>query len=576
MDVARPERLWVPSLACAAMLVALGVGFAVRLHGLERNGITHAEVYVPRLTMPEWVDAPPPRRTFEETTFGTLYHDNHPPGYYAFMWAWTGLAGTGLRAIRLPAALAGGATIALLYWLARRRDGEGVALTAATLLALHGHHVFWSQQARMWVFLGFLGVLSVLLLQRFYARPRSSTAAAYVCVVCAGLWFEYSFWPFFLAQAVWTLCRNADSHALPAAFQLQLLALVLSSPVLGFLVVHLGLGRTEYLARTGALEHLGGFLLLQWLLRPPEPPAALSVAASWAVVALLVAGATLLIVGVVRSPASEPLAEASADPPALPLGLTIAASLAASLCCLRLYRRGAGDVAFAVVAALPWLLLAAGVAGKRRWSLWARWIRAFRGDRLRRRITEDAATMHAIVPLAILLLASIWVPSVAARSLLFLTPFALILVARGLFAGIPRPGWRILPLLILLAAAVVSVGQYARWGLTPVDEQTLALAMQPLMRPADVVLINQDWRTQPMYYYFPADRYHTGDFGDHLAGLRSVPRLRPDRVWVVVLSQRDARALGGVSPYLRGHREARRVTTANAYAVLFERRRPSR
>jgi hypothetical protein len=576
MKIARLDRPGFPSLACAALLVTLVAGFAVRLHGLERNGITHAEVYVPRIAMPEWVDAPPPRRTLEETTLGTLYHDNHPPGYYTFMWAWTGLAGTGLRAIRLPAALAGGATIALLYWMARRRDGEGVALTAASLLALHGHHVFWSQQARMWVFLGFLGVLSVLLLRSFHARPRSSTAAAYVCVVCAGLWFEYSFWPFFFAQVVWALCRNADARVLPATFALQLLALVLSSPVLGFLVVHLGLGRTEYLARTGALEHLGGFLLLQWLLLPPDPPAALSATASWAVLALLVAGAALLAVGVLRSPANQPPEEGAANSPALPLGLRMAASLAASLCSLWLYQRGEGDAAFAVAAAVPWLLLAAGVAARRVWPAWALWIRAFRGDFLRRRITEDAASMHAIVPLLILLLASIWVPSVAARSLLFLTPFALVLVARGLFAVVRRTGLRVLPLLALLIAAVVSVSQYTRWGVAPADERTLALAMEPLLRPADVILINYDWRTQPMYYYFPADRYRTGDFRDHLAGLRQAPRLRPDRVWVVILSERDAGALGGVSPYLRQHHQTRRVTTSNAYAVLFERRRPSR
>jgi len=574
MTAARRDRPRLTAIACASLLVIVAVGSVLRLHGLERLGITHAEIYVPHIAMPAWVDAPPPRRTFAETIFGTLHHDNHPPGYYAFMWVWTGLAGTGLWALRLPGALAGAATLALLYWMARRRDGEAAALTATALLALHGHHIFWSQQARMWVFLGLLGVWSVVLLQSLHARPRLAPAAAYVGVVCAGLWSEYSFWPFFFAQVVWELLRNAEARALPATSRLQLLALVLASPVPAFLAVHLGLERTGYLAQTGALEHLGGFLLLQWLLPPPEPPATLDALASGAVLALLFAGTALLFAGVARSPACEPPRPWAGAAPARWRGLGIAAALVASLCGLGLYR-GSGEAAFAVSAGVPWLLLIAQGVASRGWPVLAGWLRALRGDGLRRRIAEDAATAHTAVPLLLLLLASLWTPSLAPRSLLFLTPFALVLVARGVFAVARRPAWRAVWLATLLGVCTASAGQYTRWGTSPSDYRTLAEAMGPQLRPADVILINDDWQAQPMHYYFPPDRYRTGDFGPHLAGLTAGPRAQPERVWVLLLSERDVGAFAVLAPHLRRHREARRVTTANATAVLFERRTAS-
>jgi len=546
-----------------AAVVAVGLG--LRLLGLEGHTLTHAEVYVPRLPMPDYVSAPPPRSTLAETVLGTLHHDNHPPGYYVGMWVWTGLAGTGLFALRLPSAVAGAAAVALLFFAVRRRDGKTTALTAAALLALHGHHLYWSQQARMWVFLACCAVGSLVLLQSLERRGRTGTALAWVLVLAAGLWLDYSFWPLVAAQLAWLAFRGCTSPRAPVSLDWAFQAVVLSAPVLAYLQLHLGLGRTEYLARTDLVDHLTGFFLMQWLV--PNPPAGevFGPLASVAMLALLVAGIVLLVAGVMggagRAGADEP---PPSPPVAVPGAARFAAAAVPTLFGFWLWAHGERSVA-ALAIALPWAFAGLGLAAVRSWPIWSGALRKLRTNDRVRRMTDDPATMHALVPLAILLGASLLVPSVAARSLLFVTPFALWLVVRGLAVLLKAPPARAFATVGLLVAGGISVQQYTRDEIGQYDYQALAAAMEPFLRPGDDVLINDAWWTQPMHYYLPPDRFRTGPY------TQARPDGVGDRVWVVVLDAKDLTAYEAVAPRLRSHRRARRVNAANAYALLLER-----
>jgi hypothetical protein len=154
---------------------------------------------------------------------------------------------------------------------------------------------------------------------------------------------------------------------------------------------------------------------------------------------------------------------------------------------------------------------------------------------------------------------------------LFATPFALLLVARGLAALLPHPAVRTAGIVLLLLVGGVSVRQYTRGWADQYDYQTLASALRPQLDPRDVILINDAWWTQPMHYYLPPDRFRTGDFDDHLRGLRAGSGARPERVWVVIFDAKDVAAFEGLSPQLRGYREAKRVPASGAYAVLLKR-----
>lgn len=562
MDVAQPgdPRHTARAAWCLAAIVAVALG--VRLWGLDRNTLTHAEVYVPRLEMPDYVSAPPPRATLAQTVQGTLHHDNHPPAYYAGMWLWTAVAGTSLVALRLPSALAGAAAVVLLFGVVRRRDGSATALTAAALLALHGHHVFWSQQARMWVFLAALGLLSLWLLDSLGRDYRRGKAVAYVAVVAVGLWTEYSFWPFVMAQMLWEVSRRSEERCLPATIELQVLALAAAAPVLVFLHTHVASGRTEYMAGGGFGDHLGGFLLFQWLVRTPPAGEVFGPAASVAILGLFAAGALLLLAGF-----ATPAANAAREPaivPAPSLSLRIAAVGVPTGFSAWLLGSGERGV-FAIVAlALPAGVLLLLAPAARGWPVVSRGLRALRTNALARRLSADAAGIHTAVPLLLLLAVSLFVPSVAPRSLLFLTPFALWLAARGLARLFPGAVPRAFATGALLLACGISVHQYTRPGFERWDYQALAESMEPEVAPDDVILIHDAWYTQPMHYYFPPDRFRTGDFAKHFAAGPG------DRIWVVILDGRDRVAWEAREFPLDGYAPRRRVGTERSYAILLE------
>ena len=208
-------------------------------------------------------------------------------------------------------------------------------------------------------------------------------------------------------------------------------------------------------------------------------------------------------------------------------------------------------------------------------SVWrgvSRPLRALRRLDWARRLGGDPATVHTLLPLAFLLAGSLFVPSVAARSLLFITPFALWLVARGLFAWLRSPALRIVSTVVLLAIGVISVRQYTTTWEGEIDYQGLAEAMQSDASGDDLILINDAWWSQPMHYYLPPSRYRTGDFGDHSGGLAQTGGERPNRVWVVIFGNRDVAAFEILQPKLGDYRERKRVDASAGYAVLLQRR----
>lgn len=86
----------------------------------------------------------------------------HPPLYYLLLRPWLLLAGHSEFALRFPSALTGVLTTALLLRAGRVWLGRRAAWWAALLMALSPFHVWYSQEARMYAFLGLLA-LAVLM-----------------------------------------------------------------------------------------------------------------------------------------------------------------------------------------------------------------------------------------------------------------------------------------------------------------------------------------------------------------------------------------------------------------------------
>ena len=113
-----------------------------------------------------------------ETLFATPTRNNHLL-YTLSMFVATGLFGAEAWAARLPAALAGIATVPAVYALARNALSERDALLAAGLVAVSYHHVFFSQNARGYSMLLLWSVLATTMFMRAADRDAGRDWAFY-------------------------------------------------------------------------------------------------------------------------------------------------------------------------------------------------------------------------------------------------------------------------------------------------------------------------------------------------------------------------------------------------------------
>ena len=92
--------------------------------------------------------------------------DIHPPLYYYLLHFWIRLAGQGEFAVRSLSVLAGVALVGGAYLLGRRLFGLPTAILAALISALSPFQVYYSQEARMYVFVSLFGLLSMIAYER--------------------------------------------------------------------------------------------------------------------------------------------------------------------------------------------------------------------------------------------------------------------------------------------------------------------------------------------------------------------------------------------------------------------------
>lgn len=218
--------------ASLGLLVILIVAAGIRLVGIEARGMTHVEVYVPGLHLPESISEPPPRHTFGQVLSFHFHDEPHPQAYYFAMYAWTQTFGTSLISIRLPSLIFNVLGIALLFFMVRRETNTKAAFLAASLMALHGHQVYWSQQARMYAMGQFLGLVSIwTLLSLLRGEAKRYTGILYVLAAWGGVATKIFFWPFLAAQMLLVASlRDAEGRKFKGIFFLQAAVVILGTP----------------------------------------------------------------------------------------------------------------------------------------------------------------------------------------------------------------------------------------------------------------------------------------------------------------------------------------------------------
>ena len=121
--------------------------------------------------------------------------ESHPPLYYYGLSYWIRWFSSSETSIRLPSALISLVNVALLYVLGNRLFSYRVGLLAAALLALSPLHIWYAQEARMYVFMTTIMLLSAILLTWDSWLAALPLAATWTI----GLYIDYTMIP------IWSL-----------------------------------------------------------------------------------------------------------------------------------------------------------------------------------------------------------------------------------------------------------------------------------------------------------------------------------------------------------------------------------
>jgi hypothetical protein len=556
--------------ALALLLIVL-VGAALRLANLDLKTITHPEVYVPGIPLPAEISDPPPRLGLGETIWFHLHGDPHPPGFFVVMWFWTSLFGTSLTSIRMPSAILGIASIPLLYRVTALPYGWRAGLLAAALLAFNGHHVYWSQMARMYAWNVFLGLLSTLLLLKLSGpvRRRGLVEAAYVAVLVVGIYVDIFFWPFLAAQMLWTLLYHwRRAQGAPRLLTLQALVVALGAPMWAHAIEH---SRASPLASPSE-DFLREFLGFGFLFEsddnsdPPRPVPRLATLAL-AAFSLFLLGRGLLQGARWPEPIESRGLKSRQLLPAALIGALLLLALSATA------PRREAETAVAIV--VPLLAVALPLVAARVWPFATRWLGGLASVGRRMPGLRGPFFYLAFLPAAITFTLSFWHPMLGARLYLMLMPYQLALIAAGT-VGLLRWPWPGIPIAVLLAGAhLASVVYFWTYPTELVDYKELAAQIRPRAQPGDLLFINDEsYLASPIFYYLDARDYHfvAEDYDEAVAENPNA------RVWVFewprvnVMRPRWTRENNAMRAALEGYRAVERVQARRVTATVYERR----
>jgi len=143
-------------------------------------------------------------RVLHPSLFDTLAtvprSESTPPLYYALAWAWSRIFGSGEVGLRSLSALAGTASIVVVYLAARALPlGRHPTLIAAAIVAVNPVLVWFSQDARAYALVFLLTSLSFL----FFARARQGGGTRDASLR-AGSRRDLVWWAAFSSLALWT------------------------------------------------------------------------------------------------------------------------------------------------------------------------------------------------------------------------------------------------------------------------------------------------------------------------------------------------------------------------------------
>jgi mannosyltransferase len=193
-----PPRTAAPGgVAIIPLILTLGLTAGLRLWQLGQNAL--------------WVDelaslqtALPPLRHIPAAAL--LHNAFEPPLYFWLLHGIMETVGAADRDLRVLSAIAGILTVPVVWLLVRQLSrSEQVAGTAALLLAVNPLHVWYSQEARPYALLVFLGSAALLCLARALDRDRAGWWIGYSVLAALTLLVHATGVVYLLVGGIWAL-----------------------------------------------------------------------------------------------------------------------------------------------------------------------------------------------------------------------------------------------------------------------------------------------------------------------------------------------------------------------------------
>lgn len=174
----RPAAPW---LEWAALAFILAIGTMVRFAWLESLSLWLDEIYVVDYIRRPW-----------KTVLGFEgAYDNHPPLYFAVVKIVASFTGEA-NAARVVSAVAGSATIVVVFALTRRMMETRAALLSSSILALAPLQIWYSREGRMYAPATFFVALSYYALLRFLPARSRRWGAIYTGTLLLAVYTDYS------------------------------------------------------------------------------------------------------------------------------------------------------------------------------------------------------------------------------------------------------------------------------------------------------------------------------------------------------------------------------------------------
>jgi hypothetical protein len=620
------NSLW-PTLTGLALLILLG-GF-LRLYHLGDRTVTHVEMYVPGIRLPHGISYPEERLTLVKVLTSTLNSDTHPPAFYLLMWFWTKLFGTSTTAMRLPSALLGTACIPLVLWLGIMTRQSAAGWLAAALTAVNGHLVFWSQIARMFTLACCLGLLATILLLQIAKQDRATRNLhlLYAAIMLLGLCTHIFFWLILAAHMYWTLATAwSQKVPLPGAARLQFLVLILGSPLLASSAYQTGntLAALSSNVLVYAREYLQfgfAFPLMGYSsgVFPDRGPVPLSDDPHLSLVRWLffLLSLALFVIGAFSIRASDDrLLTASSGPSSKGwLVAAVAAALAIVLFVFvaNTYARPPNPTLRTSerMIILPFLFALAAITIQRIWTPIAvrqndgnpngtateRRNDVRRGRKPTLPVGEDLSRgaaapnvspsrqparhllaadqalilILAVVPFAVLAVVSLFKPIFNARGLILVVPYLLLVLAAGVvrLARYPIPAAAVL--LAIGVAHYSGLRAYSHVSAGRADYKSFAAALVPKVESSDLVFLNPEFFSTPLFYYITAHWDHIVGRNYELA-CRDNPRAR---IWALQFYNYEPQLRDSMAQALSNYHVIQTIDVPGGKAGLYVPNSPS-